>query len=147
MGIDFYIRQVVVVMNKQLQETADYLIRVLKEQGFTIHRYDAYSSNSIYLKLDYGVCNSIRISDHTGKAYLKYRYNFILGGIPYKKVMDKYPRYYFNETTVQDLVDKIKQDKEDKLNTYGMRNYTMFVNKNKSDIGNQKGFWKQAKLV
>jgi hypothetical protein len=147
MNTDYCIKQVAVVMNKQLQDIADYLIKTLKEQGFTIHRYDAYSSNSIYLKFDYGVCNSIRISDHSGKAYLKYRYNFILGGVPYEEVMDKYPRFYFNETSIEQLVNKIKQDKQDKINQYGIRNYTMYVNKNKADIGNQKGFWKQAKLV
>lgn len=134
-------------MNKQLQDVADYLIKVLKENGFTIHRYDAYSSNSIYLKLDYGVCNSIRISDHSGKAYLKYRYNLILNGVSYEEVMDKHPRFYFNETTIEQLIAKIKQDKEEKINNYGLRNYTIYINKNKGDINNKKGFWKQAKLV
>lgn len=134
-------------MDKRLQDTAEHIIKELKSNGFVIHRYDAYSSNSIYLKLDYGVCNSIRISDHSGKSYLKYRYNFISGGVSYKEVMDKYPRYYFNETSLQQMIAKIISDKEDKINTYGMRNYVMYVNKNKSDICNQKGFWKQAKLV
>lgn len=134
-------------MNKQLQDIADYLIKTLKAYGFTIHRYDAYSSNSIYLKLDYGVCNSIRISDHSGKKYLKYRYNFILSGVPYEEQIDTYPRFYFNETSIEQMISKIKQDKENKINNYGIRNYTMYVNKNKADIGNQKGFWKQAKLV
>ena len=57
------------------QEIADYLSEELKNNGFTVHRYDGFSTKSIYLKLDYGVCNSIRISDHNGKKYLKYRYN------------------------------------------------------------------------
>lgn len=29
-----------------------------------IHRYDAYSTNSVYLKFDYGLGNSLRLSDH-----------------------------------------------------------------------------------
>lgn len=37
-----------------------------------IHRYDAYSTNSVYLKFDYGVANSLRIADHAGKEYLSY---------------------------------------------------------------------------
>lgn len=37
-----------------------------------IHRYDAYSTNSVYLKFDYGLGNSLRLSDHTGKAGLNY---------------------------------------------------------------------------
>lgn len=43
-----------------------------------IHRYDAYSTNSVYLKFDYGVANSLRIADHAGKEYLSYRFNIIL---------------------------------------------------------------------
>lgn len=31
-----------------------------------IHRYDAYSTNSVYLKFDYGVANSLRIADLCG---------------------------------------------------------------------------------
>ena len=46
------------------QNIADYIQSKLLEYGFKIQRYNAYSTNSIYLKLDYGVCNSIRISDH-----------------------------------------------------------------------------------
>ncbi|MBM7715323.1 hypothetical protein JOC94_002310 [Bacillus thermophilus] len=52
---------------KELQETADYIIARLKKKGIVIQRYDSYSTNSIYLKLDYGVSNSVRISDHKGK--------------------------------------------------------------------------------
>ena len=37
-----------------------------------IHRYDAYSTNSVYLKFDYGVANSLRIADHAGKEHLAY---------------------------------------------------------------------------
>ena len=43
-----------------------------------IHRLDAYSTNSIYLKFDYGIVNSLRISDHEGKKHLSYRYNILL---------------------------------------------------------------------
>lgn len=56
------------------KEIADYVCRQLSEQGFIIHRYEAFSTCSIYLKLDYGACNSIRISDHRGYAHLSYKY-------------------------------------------------------------------------
>lgn len=134
-------------MDKQLQDVAEYLIKNLKEEGFTIHRYNAYSTNSIYLKLDYGVANSIRISDHIGKSYLKYRYNFILGGIPYKHEMDEFPRFYFNETTIEQLLDTIKREKIHKIACYGSGSYNKYMRQNKANIPKQKGFWKQAKLV
>lgn len=54
---------------------ADSLSERFLAEGFTVHRYDAYSTSSVYLKLDCGMCNSIRISDHRGKKHLAYRYN------------------------------------------------------------------------
>lgn len=61
-----------------------------------IHRYDAYSTNSVYLKFDYGLGNSLRLSDHTGKAGLNYRFNIITTlkslGI---ETSGEYPRFYY----------------------------------------------------
>lgn len=54
--------------NNELIEICNKIIDFLLDNGFSVLRYDAYSTNSIYLKLDYGVCYSIRISDHPGKA-------------------------------------------------------------------------------
>lgn len=40
-----------------------------------MHRYDAISTSSIYLKVDWGAGLSIRIADHDGYRHLNYRYN------------------------------------------------------------------------
>ena len=47
-------------------ELADKLIEELKIKcpDLIMHYYHSYTSNSIYIKLDYGAANSIRISDH-----------------------------------------------------------------------------------
>ncbi|WP_181879268.1 hypothetical protein [Levilactobacillus brevis] len=50
-----------------------------QSQGIKVMRYDAYSTNSVYLKLDYGLLYTLRISDHPGKRYLAYRFNVIRG--------------------------------------------------------------------
>ena len=59
-------------MNKKetIKKIADDISRSLLEEGFDILRYDSYSSNSVYLKIDCGVCHTIRISDHPGKKHL-----------------------------------------------------------------------------
>lgn len=62
-------------MARDLSKLADRLQSRLVELGFAVHRYDAITSRSIYLKLDYGACGSIRISDHEGKRQLKYLWN------------------------------------------------------------------------
>ena len=87
--------------NQAVKNKADAIVSILKDKGFVIQRYDAYSTDSVYLKLDYGVCNSIRISDHEGKKHLCYRYNMIIGG-ENNIVEEKYIRYYFNENKVYD---------------------------------------------
>ena len=55
-------------MKNEINSLADYIANRLISEGFIVQRYNAYTTNSIYLKLDYGVCNSIRISDHPGKS-------------------------------------------------------------------------------
>ena len=54
--------------NESLIKVAEDIQILLKKNGFTIHRYNSYSSNSIYLKVDFGLAGSIRISDHVGRG-------------------------------------------------------------------------------
>ena len=133
-------------MNQELMNIADDIIQTLKSKGFTIHRYDAYSSNSIYLKLDYGVCNSIRISDHKGKRYLKYRYNVILNGST-QLLNDTYPRYYYNQNSIKGMINRIILDRNQKIEKYGQVAYNNFMKQNNEQSANKKGFWAQAKLI
>lgn len=63
------------MMARDLSKFADRLQDRLIECGFVVHRYNATSTRSVYLKLDYGACGSIRISDHEGSRHLKYRWN------------------------------------------------------------------------
>lgn len=133
-------------MNHQIQEIAKKIIKVLKDKGFVIHRYDSYSSDSVYLKLDFGVCNTIRISDHEGKAHLRYRYNLIIGG-ENNIIEDTYIRYYFNEHNVKGLLYQILFDKKAKIAKYSLQSYRNFMIKNMCNHENDKGFWKNAKLV
>ena len=62
----------VVSQSVTIKSIADNLVHTLSQAGFTIQRYDASTTDSIYLKLDYGVGNSIRISNHNGKKHLKH---------------------------------------------------------------------------
>lgn len=75
----------------------------LQERGIIMQVYDARSS-SVYLKLDCGVLNSVRIADHDGKKHLQYRYNLIVGGED-NIVEEKYIRYFFNENSVDRMIE------------------------------------------
>ena len=62
---------------KQEIKISNKVIHILINKGFKINRYYARTTRSIYLKLDYGVCGAIRISDHIGKKKYKYKLNLI----------------------------------------------------------------------
>src|SRR5690606_11348773 len=136
-------------IQKELQETADYIIARLKKKGIVIQRYDSYSTNSIYLKLDYGVSNSIRISDHKGKKHLSYRYN-ILTCCPYpvsSKDHKGFIRFYVPIDERDILIKKILFDRAAKMDMYGWNNYCMYMRRNRRVGKTKKGFWEQAILV
>lgn len=122
------------------------IIEALKSKGFVIQAYISRSTNSVYLKLDYGVCNTIRISDHEGKKHLHYRYNLLVGG-ENNIIEEKYIRYFFNEKSIAGLLYQILFDKAMKLQKYGKQNYKRYMAENKSGHENDNGFWKEAKLV
>ena len=129
-----------------LENAALYIQTKLLEKGFIIHRYNAYSTNSIYLKLDYGAMNSIRISDHKGYDHLSYKYNIDInykGNGSWKKDTKGLWKFFTSthKKSLDALIDIILADKLLKKTKY---NYEQLVIKFKGDISNQKGFWEQA---
>lgn len=134
-----------------IDEAADYLIEKLLELSFTLQRYDAYSTNSIYLKLDYGLCNSIRISDHNGKKHLNYMFNVLAShkGNPKKHVGD-YTRYYYkmNKYQMDLMLEKIISHRERRIELYGgPLRYKKAMREQYEQNKHNKGFWSQAVLV
>ena len=130
-------------MARTLSDIADSLCRRLKKKGFHILRYDAITTGSIYLKLDYGVCNSIRISDHRGKTKLKYRYNIGTNIKQRSDVQDRYRRFYYPADEEDRLVQRIILDRKAKQSQYGAR-YQAFMEANKQRMGQERGFWSSA---
>lgn len=98
--------------NAEIIKIAESLQKTMLDHGVVVQRYDAYSTNSIYLKLDYGVCNSIRISDHRGKKHLKYRYNIGPFIEKTERKKDKFDRFYYPVDKMNNLVRKILADKK-----------------------------------
>lgn len=124
------------------------MCQLLIEEGFVVQRYDAYSTNSIYLKLDYGLCNSIRISDHRGKEHLNYKYNLRSDIKQYYKERDKYVRYYYPFEQRRNLIEHAKYDRRNKIYQLGsIAAYKDLMNIEKNLNSNNKGFWQKAYLV
>lgn len=125
-----------------LNEIAEKVIGRLRGKVI-IHRYDAFSTNSIYLKFDYGVANSLRISDHKGKKYLKYRYNILITQKIKRTERDcGFERIYYAPDMISALCRDILSSKREKQ--YRYRDYDGIVNQKASEIFQERGFWTQA---
>lgn len=130
------------------KEIAEYLQTELLKNNFIVHRYDAYSTCSIYLKLDYGASNSIRISDHKGYEHLSYKYeiNQKVHYAGWTKDKKGFWRYHCpaNKNSINDLIQLILKDKQYKK---CFNNYNKLMESYKEKSKACKGFWEQAKEV
>lgn len=112
------------------KQIAKILTTELKELGFTVHRYDAYSTDSIYLKLDFGVCCGIRISNHNGKKKYHYRFNVIKDYKGDKIIyFENLISYFYNFEELPQLIQKVVEEKEIKIKRYGLTKYKTIMNK------------------
>lgn len=108
-------------MKSDMKAIADEIQEKLLGMGFTVHRLDAFTTNSVYLKVDCGVCHSIRVSDHRGKNHLKFRYNIGPFVSKFSSVHDMYRRYYFTVDEVDRLVKFVKYDRVRAIDVLGGR--------------------------
>lgn len=122
-------------MNRNQEiEVSNKLIRNLKDKGFQIHKYYAKTTKSIYLKLDYGVCCGIRISDHRGKKRYRYKFNLIKQYEGPKQINDKgYFRLFYNYNNTEELVKDVQNEKKLKIEKYGLYNYEKYMKQNSKD--------------
>lgn len=132
--------------SKELRQFAQTLIDELKSYGFHVLRYDAQRSNSIYLKLDYGVACSVRISDHIGYDHLHYRFNAILGLKISKTITHQGKERHF--LTLEDyrrLVTLIISERNLKRQRFSEKNYLYYQERNKARVGKEpRGFYRHC---
>jgi hypothetical protein len=122
----------------------DYMYKLLSDldqKGFILQYYTAYSTSSCYIKLDYGMSNSIRISDHKGIDKYPYRFNLM---IDLDKSYEEDGRYYYSIKDYNKMIIDIKHFKDEQLVKYGFSYYEYMLN-NKKDAKNKKGFWLKSK--
>ena len=113
------------------------LIKKLLDMDFIVHRYDAYSTSSIYLKLDYGVACGIRIADHPGKKKYSYRFNIIKDFNGDKVILkDGLISRFYEFTELEKVLKDVQEEKQKKLCKYGINNYNLYMEreKNKNEL-------------
>ena len=120
---------------KQEIEVTNELIKKLKDKGFQINKYYAKTTRSIYLKLDYGVCCGIRISDHNGKKKYRYKFNLIKQYKGPKHINDRgYIRLFYDYNKTDNLVKDVEIERKIKIIKYGLDNYKKYMKQNSNDI-------------
>ena len=122
----------------------DYMYKLLNDldrEAFILQYYEAYSTSSCYIKLDYGVSNSIRIADHKGKDKYPYRFNLMIN---LDESYENNGRSYYSIKDYDKMISDIKKFRDEQLNKYGFSYYEYMLN-NKKDTKNKKGFWSKAK--
>lgn len=147
-----------------LEMMATTIIDYVKKYNIHILRYDSKSSESIYLKFDYGLAGTLRISAHPGKKHLGYTFNLIKGlSNPYKETQKNSRnnsiiyRYYYPENLVNNLAIDIVRYKKYKENKYGEQRYNRlkFSRKNYTESKlnqpekekNKRSFWSMCTEV
>ena len=117
----------------------------LLETGVDIRYYSAYSTRSRYMKLDDGVLNTVRVSNHPGKPRLRYRYEI---GPHIKKrrtvMKNGYPSHLYPEADIDVLIGDILAESARRIDAWGEDRYVSFREKNVRDNADAKGFWAQA---
>lgn len=106
---------------EKIKRIADYVIAALLAKGVIIQRYDAYSTNSVYLKFDCGLANSLRIGDHGGKKHLNYMFKVDInhkGGCLIEKVKFTQYTYGANKKQLDKLVKHILDHRERRIVSY-----------------------------
>lgn len=117
-------------------DVVNILVPKLLDMGLIVHRYNAHSTSSIYLKLDYGLACGIRIADHPGRKKYSYRFNVIKDYKGDKVILKDglICRFYdFNE--LDSVLDAVQKEKQEKINKYGLQNYKKYMEKeSKEDL-------------
>lgn len=115
-------------------EVTNILVSKLLDMGFIVHRYNSYSTSSIYLKLDYGLSCGIRIADHPGKKKYSYRFNVIKDYVGNKVILkDGLICRFYNFNELDSVLNAVQQEKQQKLNKYGLKNYQRYMEKEKNE--------------
>lgn len=133
--------------DESIRKLADRITRAAKAYGITVQRYDAYTTNSVYLKFDYGVANSVRISDHMGKRNISNRFN-LLTNIDHSYVeLNRYVRYFYCINDLDKLINDILRNRDEQAKKYGYRHYEFLMKRNKAANNGTKGLWSKARIV
>lgn len=92
------------------------------------------------------MCNSIRISDHTGKKHLSYMFNLGKNISNITRDKKEFTRYYYPFSKMEELIQHILRHRQNKKRQYG-ESYAAAMEQMRQKNQHNKGFWSSAYLV
>lgn len=109
-------------------DVASVLIKRLLKLNFKVHRYNSFTTSSIYLKLDYGVSCGIRIADHLGKKKYHYRFNVIKDYRGNKVIKNgNLISYFFDYYELENILNAVQKERKGKIEKYGIERYKKYM--------------------
>ena len=122
----------------------------LKSNGYIVHRLDDYLNRTIILKVDFGLLDTIRISEKADKYDYPYKYNVRMDLKKYRVEDEKKVRYFFPYNDYDKMFDIIDFNYTELKNKYGSKWYSDKLKD--SDMSSLYGygasyFWRKAYRV
>ena len=115
-------------LNKE-KRIANKIKKLLNKRGFLVQMQISKNTKSVYLKIDNGACNGIRISDHKNNK-TNYKFNMIKN---YNGKRNEYHngkiKSYYNFSAIGRLISDIELERSDRVIKYGYSNYKKIRNK------------------
>lgn len=138
-------RKGIELLDQKIEDMANELIEWLKARKIVVQLYKSKRENSICLKLDYGVLNSIKITEKEEQKDLHYKYNIVFDLLDRKviKIKSDYgliERHFFPFKEKEIMIEQILEDRKRKKKRYGKR-YSLYMKKNKEKYADQT-YWK-----
>ena len=135
-----------------LKEKAQQIIDACELLGITVHRYDAASSESIYLAFDYGILGALRLSNHPTKSkHDEQRFN-MSENFEYRRTRldpDSGKRkYYYSTDDVDVFIEDLMHERKRLRKKWLDFRYEYKVEQcAKRGMLRKKYMWRKAKLV
>ena len=122
--------------NNKEKKIANKITKILQMRGFIVDMQVSKKTNSIYLKIDNGACDGIRISDHINNL-TKYKFNMIRNyhGRRSELSNGKYKLFY-SFTNTGRLINDLEVERSNNIMRNGYYNYRKLRDKKTTTLNN-----------
>lgn len=122
--------------NNKEKKIANKITKILQMRGFIVEMQVSKKTNSIYLKIDNGACEGIRISDHINNL-TKYKFNMIRNyhGRRSELSNGKYKLFY-SFTNTGRLINDLEVERSNNIMRNGYYNYRKLRDKKTTVLNN-----------